>query len=427
MSLQLTSRATVYDKYAISRRFTAQETAINIVQGNIALLVSASEIEELKNGNKTMYSRLASVELNLNSITLAVSSSEYKDINGVLSAITQARASITVNAQQIELKVSKNSVISSINQSAEEVQINANKIALTGNGIINILNTGTTTINASRINLNGIVTANQNFKILADGSMEAKNGTFSGNIKSSNVDITGGGLNINEQFIVDKYGSMTVRGNNLFRSKSSSIGSTFSGNSFYMGFITDESNEKASCIENARFLFGMQKGTSGKYSGLISLKDGDGNTLFYADSILGISMKGTVRIEKIDCQSLMTHGTKNRVVKTKSFGVIAQSSYETAEPMFGDLGHGVINEYGECIVFIDPKFAETVSTECGYYVFITKYSDGSAWVNKKNFTTFTISGTPGLEFDWEIKAHQKGYEFDRLENIEISENQIFKW
>ena len=73
MSLQLTSRATVYDKYAISRRFTAQETAINIVQGNIALLVSASEIEELKNGNKTMYSRLASVELNLNSITLAVS------------------------------------------------------------------------------------------------------------------------------------------------------------------------------------------------------------------------------------------------------------------------------------------------------------------------------------------------------------------
>ena len=135
------------------------------MQGNIALLVSASEIEELKNGNKTMYSRLASVELNLNSITLAVSSSEYKDINGVLSAITQARASITVNAQQIELKVSKNSVISSINQSAEEVQINANKIALTGNGIINILNTGTTTINASRINLNGIVTANQ-YKII---------------------------------------------------------------------------------------------------------------------------------------------------------------------------------------------------------------------------------------------------------------------
>ena len=211
MSLVLASRATVYDRYSVSRRFTAQETAINIVQGNISLLVSESEITELKNGNKTMYSRLSAVEVNLNSITLAVSSSEYKNINGVLSAITQARASITVNSQQIELKVSKNSVISSINQSAEAVQIAANKIALTGNGlisilntgtttisasrinltgngIINILNTGTTTINASRINLNGIVTANQNFKIIADGSMEAKNGKFNGSLKSENAE-----------------------------------------------------------------------------------------------------------------------------------------------------------------------------------------------------------------------------------------------
>ena len=48
MSLILASRATVYDRYAISRKFTAQETAINVIQGNISLLISASEIEELK-------------------------------------------------------------------------------------------------------------------------------------------------------------------------------------------------------------------------------------------------------------------------------------------------------------------------------------------------------------------------------------------
>ena len=34
------------------------------------------------------------------------------------------------------------------------------------------------TINADKINLNGVVTANENFKILSDGSMEAVNGTF---------------------------------------------------------------------------------------------------------------------------------------------------------------------------------------------------------------------------------------------------------
>ena len=70
-----------------------------------------------------MYSKLSAVEMDLNSINLAVSSSEYKDINGVLSAITQARASIELNSQEIRLKVSKDSIISTINQSAEAVSL----------------------------------------------------------------------------------------------------------------------------------------------------------------------------------------------------------------------------------------------------------------------------------------------------------------
>lgn len=56
---------------------------------------------------------------------------------------------------KFESKVDKDGVISSINQSNEEISINANKI-----------------------NLNGAVTANENFKILNDGSMETKNATF---------------------------------------------------------------------------------------------------------------------------------------------------------------------------------------------------------------------------------------------------------
>lgn len=183
MSILLKSQIQVYNRYAITKKFTAQETEIKMTQGKISLLVSESEIAELKNGNKTMYSRLVTTELNLNSITMAVSSSKYKTINGVLSAVTQAEASITLHSNQIALKVSKDSVISSINQTSEAVRINANKIALTGNGIISIINTGTTTINAAKINLHGIVTANENFKILADGSMVAKNGLFNGRVE----------------------------------------------------------------------------------------------------------------------------------------------------------------------------------------------------------------------------------------------------
>ena len=40
-------------------------------------------------------------------------------------------------------------------------------------------------IKANKITLEGLVTANQNFKILLDGSMEAKNGKFSGRITGS--------------------------------------------------------------------------------------------------------------------------------------------------------------------------------------------------------------------------------------------------
>lgn len=40
-------------------------------------------------------------------------------------------------------------------------------------------------LSADQITLEGLVTANENFKILEDGSIEAKNGTFGGNIKTS--------------------------------------------------------------------------------------------------------------------------------------------------------------------------------------------------------------------------------------------------
>ena len=44
-------------------------------------------------------------------------------------------------------------------------------------------------LSADQITLEGLVTANKNFKILTDGSIEAKNGTFSGSIKTYFVNI----------------------------------------------------------------------------------------------------------------------------------------------------------------------------------------------------------------------------------------------
>ena len=82
---------------------------------------------------------------------------------------SETKALIDLTAEGISLEVSKkvdgNEIISAINQSAEKIEINAEKI-----------------------NLNGTVTANENFKILKDGSIEAKNGKFTGIIKGATIE-----------------------------------------------------------------------------------------------------------------------------------------------------------------------------------------------------------------------------------------------
>ena len=83
----------------------------------------------------------------------------------------KAKVDIRRLDDEISSKVSKGNIISEINQTAEEVKIQA-----------------------SRIKLEGIITANGNFKVLEDGSIETINGVFSGTITSENGEI--GGFNI---------------------------------------------------------------------------------------------------------------------------------------------------------------------------------------------------------------------------------------
>lgn len=77
--------------------------------------------------------------------------------NDIESRMTNAESSIKQNADNIALKVDVDGVITAINLAKGEATINANKI-----------------------NLNGVVTANETFKILEDGSMEATGGTIGG-------------------------------------------------------------------------------------------------------------------------------------------------------------------------------------------------------------------------------------------------------
>lgn len=115
--------------------------------------------------------------------------------------------------------------------------------------------------------------------------------------------------------------------------------------------------------------------------------------------------------------SLTVEGTKSRSVNTRNFGKRKLHAYETPTPMFGDVGDGVIDETGTCYVSIDDVFFETVS-DCKYQVFLQAYGNGSCYVGEMNSLYFTVKGSPGLKFAWEIKAVQIDANLIRLEAYE---------
>jgi hypothetical protein len=67
-------------------------------------------------------------------------------------------------------------------------------------------------------------------------------------------------------------------------------------------------------------------------------------------------------------------------------------------------------------VSIDDLFSETARVDLAYQVFLQKCGRGDLWVSEKTPTHFVVEGTPNLPFDWEIKARQKDFEAERLED-----------
>lgn len=117
-------------------------------------------------------------------------------------------------------------------------------------------------------------------------------------------------------------------------------------------------------------------------------------------------------------ESLYANGTKSRVVETKDYGDRLLHAYETPSPMFGDVGSATIGDDGTCVVSIDDVFSECARTDMAYQVFLQKCGAGDLWVSEKAPTHFIVEGTPGLSFDWELKAHQTGYEGARIDDAE---------
>lgn len=129
--------------------------------------------------------------------------------------------------------------------------------------------------------------------------------------------------------------------------------------------------------------------------------------------------KSSTEYTNITATGLSCTGTKNRIVNTPDYNERLLYCYETPSPMFGDVGGARIDNTGKCLIFIDEKFSQTIDSEYQYDVFLTKYGAGDCYVSERTPSYFVVEGTKNLKFAWEIKSIQRDYENLRLEEYTL--------
>lgn len=376
------SGTTSGSKTASWERIQDQDISVAKAQADAAQTTANTAKNTADTAKSTAETAISRITVAENSITSEVS--RAKDAESALgSRITQTET-------EIESKVSAGEIVSSINQTAQSVKINA-----------------------SKIDFNGVVTANSYFKILTDGSMEC----ISGKIGGFWIDST------------SLYAYAT--GNYKMEINSSEKKMRISDGSVY--HISHKGTNRNTVViggATTTALFGDIDCGDGAFD---SVKT-QSITATTASSFNAISSSSTITARgKIkssshieasghfynigsgnDLSDLSVRGTKKRIFDTKDYGMQAFYCYEMASPIFGDIGKATISDDGTCLIDLDDIFQESINAEITYYVFLQKESDGDCWVEEKEPTHFVVKGTPGLEFSFEIKAMQTNYEHMRF-------------
>lgn len=181
---------------ALDKRMTTAETNISQASDSISASVKKNYIDPLS-------TRVTNTESNISSAT---------------ERITAAEASIKLNAETIESKVSKGSVISMINQSAEKITISADKIDFDGsvtfsNTAQNASDALSTAKSASSTASAASATADNASKTASSASTSVSNlssGLSSGTTKISGDCITTGKIKIGAESYINTGGSFKL-------------------------------------------------------------------------------------------------------------------------------------------------------------------------------------------------------------------------
>jgi hypothetical protein len=119
--------------------------------------------------------------------------------------------------------------------------------------------------------------------------------------------------------------------------------------------------------------------------------------------------------------SLSCTGPIKGLVSAGGARTVETYSVQSPENWMEDFGSGEMHN-GVAIVTIDAAFAETVTGDASYHVFITPNGDSKGlYVTAKTANTFEVressGGTSSLSFDYRIVAKRRGFEAQRLVDV----------
>lgn len=239
-------------------------------------------------------------------------------------------------------------------------------------------------------------------KSIVGGTINIGSGVFAvdinGKVTASNMNITGGSIKISTSDktfdTIDLQYSTYKTVLNPYYVQIESADGTLSMTAQGLSAHNADSSRQARHADTGFYVY--QQPTTGSYT-----------TVAYMDA------NGLYTTGNISCG-----GTKSRIADTENYNERLLYCYEMASPIFGDIGEGIIDENGKCLIFLEDIFSETIDINADYQVFLQKYENGDCWIAERTPTYFVVEGTPNISFAWEIKAVQKDYDGYRIEKYD---------
>lgn len=332
--------------------YTKSDVESHITAAKDEISLGVSQVYETK---KTVSEKVAAAEKNANAAT-DEKLTEY-------STTEEMNSAIKVKADAIESTVSKkvgsDEIISKINQSAEKVSINSEKISL-----------------------NGAVTANSNFKINTDGSAETKA-----------LKITGGSLEIGSNCEITDKGD-------VFALSPKFLSGLYLNADFNLGKLSSLNYSMILGYVGTHIFVGENGGVLWGY-GFTANND------IYAYGAIGCLGKKTRIIHTDDGRNIEMYAYETA---SPTFGDMGMGKLDEDGQCYVYLDDDfllTVERDMKYIVMLTAKGAGEL------YVESTNEKDGY----------FVVKGTPKLEFYWEVKTRQKGNRDTRIEQSDITEKE----